>query len=371
MARAAVTARRPSAAAGNPCAQSHPGRTAVGDVAGNVSMFFFLRCAIVQGSRQAASFGELHGDEAGDARFAHGDADEVVAGLHGAFAVGDDDELGLCRHVAQEVAEAANVRIIERRVHFVQQAEGRGVQAEEGEDEGEGGEGFFAAGEDAQVFDFFAGRAHSNGDAGIQYVAFRPGEFGFAAAKEDGEEVGEMAVDDVQGFLQAAAGFVVEFVDGFFEQRQGVAQVAALGFQRAVFVFGAVVVGDGGEVDGAECFFLLFEGADVGVERGFVFGGFRQGFVVVAEEFGDDALLLLVQLFDLLLVVLQAFFGELAAVVAFAPGFLFVVQFVGGFFEGLCGFGALLFVCGVGLFVGFEAEVVLFEGEGEGFELFV
>ena len=35
---------------------------------------------------------------------------------------------------------------------------------------------------------------------------------------------------------------------------------------------------------------------DVGAERGFVFGGFRQGFVVVAEEFGNDALLLLVQL---------------------------------------------------------------------------
>ena len=180
-----------------------------------------------------------------------------------------------------------------------------------------------------------------------------------------------MAVDDVQGFLQAAAGFVVEFVDGFFEQRQGVAQVAALAFQRAVFVFGAVVVGDGGEVDGAECFFLLFEGADVSAERGFVFSGFRQGFVVVAEEFGDDALLLLVQLFDLLLVVLQAFFGELAAVCAFTLGFLFAVQFVGDFFEGLCAQGAVLFVFGVGLFVGFEAEVVFFEGEGEGFELFV
>ena len=115
---------------------------------------------------------------------------------------------------------------------------------------------------------------------------------------------------------------------------------------------------------------MLFEGANVSVERGFVFGGFRQGFVVVAEEFGDDALLLLVQLFDLLLVVLQAFFGELAAVRAFALGFLFAVQFVGDFFEGLCAQGAVLFVFGVGLFVGFEAKVVFFEGEGEGIDMF-
>ena len=61
----------------------------------------------------------------------------------------------------------------------------------------------------------------------------------------------------------------------------------------------------------------------------------------------------------------------MAAVRAFALGFLFAVQFVGDFFEGLCAQGAVLFVFGVGLFVGFEAEVVLFEGEGEGFELFV
>ena len=130
------------------------------------------------------SVAKLHGDEAGDAGFAHGDADELVAGLHGAFAVGDDDELGLCRHVTQEVAEAANVRVIQRRVHFVQEAEGGGVQAEKGEDEGERGQRFFAAGEDAQVFDFFARRAHGDGDACFQYVALRPGEFGFAAAEE-------------------------------------------------------------------------------------------------------------------------------------------------------------------------------------------
>ena len=50
------------------------------------------------------SFAKLHGDEAGDAGFAHGNADQLVAGLHGAFAVGDDDELGLPRHFAQERA---------------------------------------------------------------------------------------------------------------------------------------------------------------------------------------------------------------------------------------------------------------------------
>ena len=130
------------------------------------------------------SVAKLHGDEAGDAGFAHGDADELVAGLHGAFAVGDDDELGLPRHFAQECAEAADVGVVKRGIDFVQQAEWRRVQAEEREDEGERGQRFFAAGEDAQVFDFFARRAHGDGDACFQYVALRPGEFGFAAAEE-------------------------------------------------------------------------------------------------------------------------------------------------------------------------------------------
>lgn len=88
-------------------------------------------------------FAKLYGDEAGDAGFAHGDADELVAGLHGAFAVGDDDELGLSRHFAQKRAQAADVGVIEWRVHFVQKAEWRRVQAEEREDEGERSQALF------------------------------------------------------------------------------------------------------------------------------------------------------------------------------------------------------------------------------------
>ena len=73
-----------------------------------------------------------------------------------------------------------------------------------------------------------------------------------------------MAVHDVQGVLQAAAGFVVQFGDGFFEQFEGVAQVAALVVEAAVFGVSAVVVVDGGEVHCAEGFHLLFECADFG-----------------------------------------------------------------------------------------------------------
>ena len=319
-------------------------------------------------------FGELHGNEAGDARFAHGDADEVVAGLHGAFAVGDDDELCLSRHFPQERAEAADVGVIKRGVHFVQEAERRGIEAEEGEDEREGGQCFFAAGEDAQVFDFFPRRAHGDGDAGFEDVAFGPGERGFAAPEQEREEAGEVAVDDFEGVLQAAARFVVQFGDGFFEQFEGVAQVAALFVQGAVFGFRAVVVGDGGEVDRAKRLHRLFMLADGGSERGFVrrvvFVDVER-FAVVGEEFGGDALQLLLDAGEVFLVVVEAFFGKRPLVLAFAQGFLFAVQVVRLFFDGACGLGATLFVLLVVFFVGFVADVFFFEFEGEGFALFL
>jgi hypothetical protein len=40
--------------------------------------------------------------------------------------VGDEQELRLRRHLAHQVAEALGVRVVERRVDLVQQAEGRG-----------------------------------------------------------------------------------------------------------------------------------------------------------------------------------------------------------------------------------------------------
>lgn len=183
-----------------------------------------------------------------------------------------------------------------------------------------------------------------------------------------------MAVHDVQGVLQAAAGFVVQFGDGFFEEFEGVAQVAALVVQAAVFGVGAVVVGDGGEVYGAEGFHLLFEAADLGGQGGFVrrVGIVHvQRFAVVGEEFGGDALELLLEVCEVFLVVVQAFFCQGALVLALAQGFLFAVQVVRLFFDGAGGLRAGLFVLLVGFFEVFVAQVFFFEFEGERFALFL
>ena len=129
---------------------------------------------------------------------------------------------------------------------------------------------------------------------------------------------------------------MVEFGNGFFEQFEGLAQVAALFVEVLVFGDGAVVVGNGSEVYRAQRFHALFVCADVGGKRRFVrrvvvVNGKR--FAPFAEEFGGDALQLLLDLREVFLVVVKARFGKGALVLAFAQRFLFTVQVVRLFFN--------------------------------------
>src|ERR1700691_5510368 len=66
--------------------------------------------------------------QARDARLAHGDTDKLRGKLHRRLVVRDDDELNARGHLADDIAEAPDVVLIERRVHLVEQAEGCRVQ---------------------------------------------------------------------------------------------------------------------------------------------------------------------------------------------------------------------------------------------------
>ena len=46
--------------------------------------------------------------------------------------MGDDDELGLITHVADEAREPPDIGFIQRRVHFVENTERAGLVAENG-----------------------------------------------------------------------------------------------------------------------------------------------------------------------------------------------------------------------------------------------
>src|SRR5260370_31208303 len=82
-----------------------------------------------------------------EAGFLHGHAIEDRAGFHGFAIVGDDDELRLAAHVADEAREAADVRLVERRVDFVEDTERAGLIAENSDEQRERGHGLLAPGE--------------------------------------------------------------------------------------------------------------------------------------------------------------------------------------------------------------------------------
>src|SRR5712691_7448303 len=94
---------------------------------------------------------EVDADDLRDAGLLHGDTVDDVGLGHGAFAVGDDDELCGGAHVVDEFGEAAYVGLVEGSVDFVEDAEGRGLELEDSYQKREGGEGFFSSGEQEDV----------------------------------------------------------------------------------------------------------------------------------------------------------------------------------------------------------------------------
>ena len=106
------------------------------------------------------SFGQIidaHAEQPADAGRAHGDAVNAVGLFDRAPVVGDDHELRLRRPFLQRVDEAFDVRLVERRVYLVEDAERRRPHVKQREQERDGGQGALAAGEQAQSRDALAG----------------------------------------------------------------------------------------------------------------------------------------------------------------------------------------------------------------------
>jgi hypothetical protein len=61
----------------------------------------------------------------------HRNSVDYVCLGHGAFAVGDNDELRAGAHVGDQLREAANVRLVEGRIHLVEDTERRRLELED------------------------------------------------------------------------------------------------------------------------------------------------------------------------------------------------------------------------------------------------
>src|SRR5688572_17319818 len=116
------------------------------------------RSSIALRSRHAHRLVDVDGHEARATGFGHGDAEQLLGKLHGGLVVRDEDELHALRHCLDDVAEPADVVLVERRVHFVQQAERGGIQVEDREHQRHGGQRLLAARELVDAAVALAGR---------------------------------------------------------------------------------------------------------------------------------------------------------------------------------------------------------------------
>ena len=146
--------------------------------------------------------------------------------------VRDDDEAGVgrARHLVEQVAEALDIVIVERRVDLVEHADRRRIGEEHGEDQRQCGERLLAAGQKRQRRRFLARRLRHDLQAGFERIfAFDQLQLGIAAAEQFGEQLLEIGVDRRERRQQALARLAVEAVDALPQPPDRLDQIVALG----------------------------------------------------------------------------------------------------------------------------------------------
>ena len=86
--------------------------------------------------------------------------------------MGDHDDLGRLAQFGQQPIETVDIGFIQRGVDLVEQAERAGFDQIKGENQGNGHQGLFSAGQKAHDRQFFPRRMDMDFDAGFQQVRF-------------------------------------------------------------------------------------------------------------------------------------------------------------------------------------------------------
>ena len=120
----------------------------------------------------AACTAQINADKARDALFDHRHAKQAVHAAHGHGVVGDDQVagVGFARHRVEQVAEAFDIGIVERRIDFVEHTDRRRVGQEQSEDQRDCGQRLFAARQQGQRLQLLARRLGENLEACFQRI---------------------------------------------------------------------------------------------------------------------------------------------------------------------------------------------------------
>src|SRR5229473_2769582 len=201
---------------------------------------------------------ELDGDDLGDSRLLHRHAVERVGPFHGALVVRDDDELRAAAHLAHHLVVAADVGLVEGCVHLVEQAEGRGLDEEDGEDERDSRKRLLAAAQQIHAGQLFPRRLRD--DLHARLAARRivdELQLGHPAAEQAREHLLEALVDELERLLEALLRGAVDAADGRAQLGDRLLQVRLLRAEEVEALADFARLVDGDERDFAQRLDLL------------------------------------------------------------------------------------------------------------------
>ena len=176
---------------------------------------------------------EANTDAGADAAFLHRDAVEAIGGGHGFLGVGDDDEAGGGEELFEHVDEAANIRFVERGIDFVEHAERARPVLENGHNERDGGERFFAAAEERVGEGGFSGWGGDNLDARLFTVGpWLEHQVGVTAAERFAVKQLEVLTNDFECFQEHSLAVLIDLADQFQQPVLRLDEVAVLAVER-------------------------------------------------------------------------------------------------------------------------------------------
>src|SRR5205814_10701753 len=132
--------------------------------------------AQLRGNRGGLLAWQAPGNDLRDPVGAHGHAVQDIRGLHRPLLVRDDDELRAIGVAAQQLDEAADVRVVERRLDLVEQIERARPREEQREQERDRAERLLAAGEKRQARHLLARRPELDLDTRVLVVLLGLGQ---------------------------------------------------------------------------------------------------------------------------------------------------------------------------------------------------
>src|SRR4051812_4128099 len=142
----------------------------------------------------------------------------------------DHDELRAIGVRAEQLREAADVRVVERRLDLVEEVERARPREEEREQECDRAQRLLPTGEQRQPRDALTGRAELDLDARLLFLilGLRHAEPPVSAGEEGGRDLGEVPLDRLEGLGEAGLDGAGEVVAKLLELVEALLEVGAL-----------------------------------------------------------------------------------------------------------------------------------------------